>query len=104
MPKRKRLTITETTTAAAQYIAAQLDGTDWAAMIRDHAFCADCPVRTGPQLEDDRIEHYCMACPLRAWLLTTAELSLRAKKRKCVPLPPDQGTTPEPDTPPQSRR
>ena len=92
MAKRKRPSIEETTTAAAQYIAAQLDGTDWAAMIRDHAFCAECPVRTGPQLEDDRIEHYCMACPLRGWLLTSAEMSLRAKKHKSAQFLSDQDT------------
>lgn len=93
MPRRKRLSITETTTAAAQYIAAQLDGTDWERLLKEHAFCSGCPVRTGPQLEDDRIEHYCMACPLRGWLLTTAELALRSRKRaRNDTAPQDQGT------------
>lgn len=64
MPRRKRPDITETTTAAAQY-----------------RFCASCPVRTGPQLEDDRIEAYCMACPLRGWLLATADMALRARHK-----------------------
>lgn len=81
MPRRKRPDITETTTAAAQYIAQQLDATDWETMLQEHRFCASCPVRTGPQLEDDRIEAYCMACPLRGWLLATADMALRARHK-----------------------
>lgn len=98
MPRRK--SITTTTTAAAQYIMQQLDSTDWDGMLQAHRYCSACPVRTGPQLEDDRIEHYCMACPLRSWLLVTAEMALRAshtrhKSRPAsdAPQPSDQDTT-----------
>lgn len=92
MQRRRRQAITETTTAAAQYIAAQLDGTDWEQLLAEHRFCSGCPVRTGPQLEDDRIEHYCMACPLRAWLLCTAELAIRARQRTSTPRQTDPDT------------
>lgn len=100
MPRRK--SITATTTAAAQYIMQQLDNTDWDGMLQAHRYCSACPVRTGPQLEDDRIEHYCMACPLRSWLLVTAEMALRAshahrKSRQASGAQPgtSQDTTPD---------
>lgn len=99
MPRRK--SITATTTAAAQYIMQQLDNTDWDGMLQAHRYCSACPVRTGPQLEDNRIEHYCMACPLRSWLLVTAEMALRASHARHTqdqahrsPQQSDQDTTP----------
>lgn len=75
--------ITETFTAAEKYIAEQIDGTDWEGMLNEHGFCQECPVRTGPHVDEDGVpQNYCLGCPLREWLMTTATLHMRSKAFK----------------------